>query len=123
LLWRHHLPLALCTFGIYNHVMLKTLADVLTCSPVAVSHTAAVYMLLDDTAYALGGLLTPYPSHRPMAASTRAQAYILALWLQLLVALLLPACYLYWTELRWASPAGAACSTVPAAGVNNTVCQ
>lgn len=107
LLWRHHLPLALCTFGLYNHVMLKPLADVLMCSPVAVSHTAAVYSMLDDTAYALGGLLTPYPTHRPPAASTRAQAYILALWCQLLLALLMPACYLYWTEFRWACPVGA----------------
>lgn len=86
--------------------MLKPLADVLMCSPVAVSHTAAVYTMLDNTAYALGGLLTPYPQHRPLATSARAQAYILALWCQLLLALLMPACYLYSTEFRWVCPVG-----------------
>jgi hypothetical protein len=98
--WRHHLPLALCTVSLYNYVMLRPLTDVFMCSQAAITNTGALYSMLDDTVYTVGGLLMPCPMQRPVAASPRAQVYILVLWLQLLFGLLVPAFYLYCTEFR-----------------------
>jgi hypothetical protein len=99
-LWRHHVPLALSMFCIYNLTMLGPLVDVFVCSPAAVQHTAALYTALEASAYTLSGLLMPYPMQRPTAASPRAQVYILVLWLQLHLALLVPSLYLYRAESR-----------------------
>lgn len=122
-LWRHHVPVALATFTAYNLVMLGPLVDVFVCSTAAVSRTAALYSAIDGTAFTLAGLLMPYPMQRPVAASPRAQVFILVLWLQLQFALMLPSVYLYFTESRcvvrreraaseaaWACAGAAACS-------------
>lgn len=100
LFWRHHIPMALCVFCAYNALLLKPLAHVLMCTEAAASTTATLYLALNNAAYTVGGLLIPYPMQRPVGAGLQAQAYIIVLWLQLHLALLLPTLYLYFSESR-----------------------
>jgi hypothetical protein len=100
LFWRHHILMSLCVFCAYNIIMLQPLAHVLMCTETAASMTTALYKALNNAAYTVGGLLIPYPMQRPVGAGPHVQAYIIVLWLQLQLALLLPALYLYFAESR-----------------------
>jgi hypothetical protein len=100
--FRTHVAFAAGTFAAHNALLLRPLVDTLVCTPEAAGATRAVYGALDSAAFTLSSLLLPHqPGRRPAAAvGARDQALIVALWLQLQLAVLLPCCCLYAHELR-----------------------
>ncbi|KAF6265146.1 hypothetical protein COO60DRAFT_1117651 [Scenedesmus sp. NREL 46B-D3] len=99
-IWRRHMQLSVLAVAAYNAALLPSVVDCLMCTAPSRALTRSVYRAMDAAALGVGGMLLPFQSLALPEVGPRAQAYAVALWLQLWLGLLVPCACLYCLEVR-----------------------